>query len=109
VSPGSLLRAARLDAGLTQAQLAKRLGLTQPAVAKLERPDANPTVATLDRALRATGRRLAVEPAPPEVDETQIAERLRLTPAERLAAFEASHRNLRGLVKQSRRGRAAPR
>jgi transcriptional regulator with XRE-family HTH domain len=104
VSPGSLLRAARLDAGLTQAQLAERLGLTQPAVAKLERPDANPTVATLDRALRATGRRLVVEPATPEVDETQIAERLRLTPAERLAAFEASHRNLRRLVHESRRG-----
>jgi transcriptional regulator with XRE-family HTH domain len=109
MSPGSLLRAARLDAGLTQAQLAARLGLTQPAMARLERPDANPTVITLDRALRATGWRLTWEVAAPEVDETQIAERLRLSPAERLAAFQRSQRNLRGLLKQARREQPAAR
>jgi transcriptional regulator with XRE-family HTH domain len=92
---------------LTQAQLAARLGSSQPAVARLERPDANPTVATLDRALRATGRRLTTEPVPADVDETQIVERLRLTPAERLAAFEASQRNLQRLVTGARRERDA--
>jgi transcriptional regulator with XRE-family HTH domain len=107
VSAGSLLRAARRDAGLTQAQLAERLGWTQPAVARLERPGANPTVATLDRALRATGRRLTSEPARPDVDETQIIERLRLTPADRLAVFERSQRNLRWLVAGARRERSA--
>ena len=107
MSAGSLLRAARLDAGLTQAQLAARLGLSQPAVARLERPNANPTARTLDRALRATGRRLTTEAAPNEVDETQIVERLRLTPAERLAAFQASQRNLQRLVAGARRERAA--
>jgi transcriptional regulator with XRE-family HTH domain len=105
MAPGLLLRKARLDAGLTQAQLAARLGLTQPAVAKLERRDANPTVATLDRALHATGHELSLERAANDVDESQIAERLRLTPAARLAAFQASHRNLRDLVKQASRGR----
>jgi transcriptional regulator with XRE-family HTH domain len=107
MAPGLLLRKARLDAGLTQAQLAARLGLTQPAVAKLERRDANPTVATLDRALHATGHELSLERAANDVDESQIAERLRLTPAARLAAFQASHRNLRDLVKQASRGRRA--
>jgi transcriptional regulator with XRE-family HTH domain len=107
VSAGSLLRAARRDAGLTQAQLAERLGWTQPAIARLERPGANPTVATLDRALRATGRRLTSEPATPDVDETQLIERLRLTPAERLAVFERSQRNLRRLVAGARRERSA--
>jgi transcriptional regulator with XRE-family HTH domain len=92
---------------MTQAQLAQRLGWTQPAVARLERPGANPTVATLDRALRAAGRRLTSEPAAPDVDETQILERLRLTPAERLAAFERSQRNLRKLVVGARRERSA--
>jgi transcriptional regulator with XRE-family HTH domain len=105
----SLLRSARLKAGLTQAQLAGRLGLTQPAVAKLERADANPTVATLDRALRAAGRRLALGSHAPEVDETQIAERLRLTPAQRLAAFQASQRNLERLRQSARRGGAPAR
>jgi transcriptional regulator with XRE-family HTH domain len=103
--PGHLLRSARREAGMTQAQLAERLGLTQPAVAKLERPDANPTVATLDRALWATGHGLAVQRAAEEIDESQIAERLRLTPAARLAAFQASHDNVGRLVKQARRGR----
>jgi transcriptional regulator with XRE-family HTH domain len=106
VSAGPILRKARLDAGLTQAQLAARLGFTQPAVARLERPDANPTVATLDRALRATGRRLTTEPASPDADETQIIERLRLTPAERLRAFQQSQRNLQRLIAGARRERA---
>ncbi len=83
--------------------------MTQPAIARLERPDANPTVSTLDRALRAAGRRLSSEAAPSEVDESQIAERLRLTPAERLAAFASSQRNLRQLVGQARRHGAAAR
>jgi transcriptional regulator with XRE-family HTH domain len=109
MSAASLLRTARLEAGLTQAQLAARLGLTQPAVAKLERPGANPTVATLDRALRATGHRLGLGDLAPEVDETQIAERLRLTPAERLRAFRASQRNLSQLVERARRGDRAAR
>jgi transcriptional regulator with XRE-family HTH domain len=106
VSAGSLLRTARLDARLTQSQLAARLGITQPAVARLERAGANPTVATLDKALRAIGRRLTSEPAPAEVDETQIAERLRLTPAERLAVFATSQRNLARLVAGARRERS---
>jgi transcriptional regulator with XRE-family HTH domain len=54
----ALIRRARAAAGLTQAGLARRLGTSQPAIAKLERPGANPTVRTLDRVLRATGHQL---------------------------------------------------
>src|SRR5262245_56818865 len=43
------IRQARLAAGLTQAQLAKRTGLSQPAIARLEDPDHNPTLETLQR------------------------------------------------------------
>jgi transcriptional regulator with XRE-family HTH domain len=39
----ALIRAARAEAKLTQAQLARRLGMSQPAIVKLERPGANPT------------------------------------------------------------------
>lgn len=53
-----LIRDARREAGLTQAQLAAHLGVSQSAIAKLERQGCNPTVATLDRVLRATGHRL---------------------------------------------------
>ena len=58
MDPAATLRRARLDAGLTQAQLAARLGVTQPTVAALERPGANPRVRTLERALGATGHKL---------------------------------------------------
>ena len=44
-----VVRRARQDAGLTQARLAKLAGVSQPVVAKLEAPDCNPTVETLDR------------------------------------------------------------
>lgn len=47
--PGYLLRAARGRAGLTQAELGERLGVTQQAVARAERWEANPTVAFLRR------------------------------------------------------------
>lgn len=105
--PSSLLiRTARRDAKLTQAQLAERLGTTQPVVARLERADANPTLATLERALDAAGYRLelrAVRRPRPVIDETQIIERLRWTPAERLAAHTASSRNLNALVRKAHR------
>jgi transcriptional regulator with XRE-family HTH domain len=104
MTPDVLLRQARAAAGLTQAEVARRMGTTQPVVARLERPGSNPRFATLDRALRATGRRLEAASAPlPDVDETQIVERLRLTPAERLAAFRASRRNVLALAGKARR------
>jgi transcriptional regulator with XRE-family HTH domain len=104
MTPDAILRDARLAAGLTQAEVARRMGTTQPVVARLERPGANPRFATLERALRATGHRLAAAgQATPPVDETQIRERLLLTPAERLAAFRASHRNVMALARKARR------
>ena len=60
----SLLKEARRQASLTQAELAHRLGVSQAAVAKLERPGANPSVDTLDDALWATGHRLTLATAP---------------------------------------------
>lgn len=56
-----MLRWARQDAGLSQAELAKRLGVSQQAVAKVEHPDANPTVDTLLRVAAALGMSLSLE------------------------------------------------
>lgn len=54
---------ARTEAGLTQAQVAARIGTTQSAVARLESatPRHSPSLATLRRYARALGYRLDVK------------------------------------------------
>lgn len=52
---GSLILTARLKAGLTQQELAKRLGVSQPTVAAYESGRRQPTVPTLMRWLNAAG------------------------------------------------------
>ena len=51
---------ARTAAKLTQAELARRLGTTQSAVARLEGGRVSPSIATLRRYAKATGTRLMV-------------------------------------------------
>ncbi|MEA2193428.1 MAG: hypothetical protein QOI73_3549 [Solirubrobacteraceae bacterium] len=97
--PDLLIRDARRAAGLTQAALAARLGVSQAAIAKLEREGANPTVQTLDRVLRATGHRLQlIAPAWSEgVDESLIRQALGRTPAERIKSVERMRGDVRRL------------
>lgn len=58
---------ARQDAGLTQADVAERMGTQAPAVARLERALAtgkhSPSVTTLRKYVKACGRRLVLEVA----------------------------------------------
>lgn len=101
MSPATLVRDARRSAGLTQTQLAERLGTTQPVIARLERSGSNPTLATVERALRAAGYELELRAKRrpiPQVDESQIIELLRLSPAERLDTFTASLANLDAML-----------
>ena len=53
---------ARADAGLTQAEVAERIGTTQSAVARLESAAAkhSPSIATLQKYARALGYRVEV-------------------------------------------------
>ena len=51
---------ARAAAKLTQAELARRLGTTQSAIARLEGGRVSPSFATLRRYAEATGTRLTV-------------------------------------------------
>jgi|ERR1700730_3698153 transcriptional regulator with XRE-family HTH domain len=98
--PGKMLADARRRAGLTQADLAKRLTISQAAVAQLERADSNPRLATLDRALRAVGVELVVTTRPrrPTVDEGLIRQQLELGPTERLRGLEAMYEQARKLT-----------
>jgi transcriptional regulator with XRE-family HTH domain len=100
-----MLADARRRAGLTQAELAARLGISQSAVAKLERADANPTVRTLDRALRATGNRIEARPVPSSVDESLIRAQLALPPAERIRRLEREAAEIGQLLAAGARAR----
>ena len=52
---------ARTDAGLSQAELARRAGVSQQAIAKLEHPDSNPTVETLQKVANALHAELVIQ------------------------------------------------
>ena len=54
------LIAARARAGLSQAQLARRMKTTQSAIARLESGRAKPSTRTLQRFAAATGHRLKI-------------------------------------------------
>ncbi len=51
---------ARTRAGLTQAQLARRMKTTQSVVARLESGRVRPSTKTLEKVARATGTRLKI-------------------------------------------------
>jgi len=58
------MRWARAAAGLTQAELARRAGVSQPAIAQIEHPDSNPTIDTLQKVADALGVKLSVSLVP---------------------------------------------
>ena len=99
MTPDVLLRNARVAAGLTQAEVARRMGTSQPVVARLERPGANPRFATLERALRATGHRLETAGVPhdPGIDASLIRQQLEIPPDERLDVIERQLAQVRQL------------
>ncbi len=107
-SAARIVREARRSAGLTQAELAARMGTTQSAVARLEAEGANPRVASLDRAVRAAGRQLEIDASAypsGNIDETMTVELLRMTPADRLRMFEQSYRDVSKMARAAARDR----
>ncbi len=95
-----MIREARVAAGMTQAEVANRLGTSQSVIARLERPGTNPTWQTLIRALRATGHELELSRRTQPhaaTDLGQLRERISLTAQERLQTFQRSQHNLNRL------------
>lgn len=88
---GTVLRELRRGAGLTQAELARRMGTTQSAVARWERGAVAPSLPSLRRLAAACGHRVAFEPVgdeAPIVTDDEVARleaNVRITPAQRLA------------------------
>ncbi|MGH7154753.1 MAG: helix-turn-helix domain-containing protein [Acetobacteraceae bacterium] len=65
----ALIRA-RAEAGLTQEQLAKRMGTKQEVVARWEGGKVMPSTRTLARLAKATGTTLRISLAPPHASRT---------------------------------------
>src|ERR1700730_17212075 len=82
---GGLIRQARSLAGLSQSELAARVGTTQPVVSRWERGSEVPRIDALARVLQACGFEAdLVFRRRDDVDRSQIAGTLALTPDERL-------------------------
>jgi transcriptional regulator with XRE-family HTH domain len=84
-----LLKEARLRAGLTQAELARRVNRSQSQIARWERGDVKPSLETLRDLIRACGLELWFRMA--NYDDSylpDIADNLRLSPAERVAHMQ---------------------
>lgn len=104
ISPGNIIKQARAAAGLSQAELADRMGTTQSAVARLESRHSNPRVETLDRAVASTGQRVTVAVEPGfGLDESLIASALRIEPRDRLRRFASAYASARTLSMAARK------
>lgn len=69
---------ARAAAGLTQAEVAERIGTTQSAIARLESPSGrhSPSVETLQKYARALGCRVEIRFVPDESKTRRARERV---------------------------------
>jgi transcriptional regulator with XRE-family HTH domain/predicted RNase H-like HicB family nuclease len=89
------LRWMREDLGLTQAELAKLAGVSQPAIAQLESPDSNPTIDTLNRVARAMGAQIDFQPTASESLKSYAKQLRRLGPGrERERVIQAMRKQI---------------
>ncbi len=103
-----LLREARKRSGLSQAELAKRAGVPQSTVGRIESGVRVPSTELLERLIRAAGFELRVALGEPDPGTESLFERtLRRTPRERLAdATRAARFVLRGRQSLNRKRHA---
>jgi len=104
-----LVREARKRAGLTQVELARRAGVPQSTVGRIESGARVPSAALVERLIRAAGFELRVGLGEPDPETDSLFERtLRRTPRQRLAdATRAARFALRGrrAMQRAQRGR----
>lgn len=82
MEPSALIRAVRRRRGLTQGELARRAGTSQPVISAYERGHRDPTHGMLRKLVEAGGERLQLDAAmahsdlPPPADVHEHARRL---------------------------------
>lgn len=99
-----MLKHARGRAGLTQRQLALKVGIPQETIARIESGRVDPRVGTLDRLLEGCG--FGLEHLPRlgiGIDRTHINALLDLSPSERLALAIDNDRHFVDLRRSIRR------
>jgi Predicted transcriptional regulator with C-terminal CBS domains len=80
-----MLKMARRRAGVTQRELARRSGVPQPTISRIEAARMSPTLDTLVPLMGACGMELTLIDSPGAgVDRSLIRARLGMSPAERL-------------------------
>jgi transcriptional regulator with XRE-family HTH domain len=83
---GSLIREARLRAGLTQSELGSKIGKPQSVIARWERGDVVPSFETLREVIRGCDLELNFHLSRfDDSNTTVIDEHLKMTPAQRFA------------------------
>ena len=104
VDARSIVLEARLGAGVSQRELARRSGVPQAAISRIERGLVSPRTETLDRLLRACGRDVGLIVRPGTgLDRTLIRDKLRLTTAERARLAVREWENTRAFDRAGRR------
>jgi len=98
---GGLIREARRRAGLTQAELAHRVGTTQSAIARLERGRTEPSIERVGQLLRACGLDLNVRLAPADDSNWSVAQ------TNLALDVDARVRQHQAVLRWARAGRAA--
>jgi DNA-binding XRE family transcriptional regulator len=71
----------RSDHGLSQRELAERLGVSQPRVVELESGEKNPQIETLVKVAAATGLEFAIDIAPVGQEPKLVGKAVKDTPA----------------------------
>ena len=95
----TLLRRARASQGISQRELARRAGLPQSTIGRIETGIIDPRSSTLERALKALGYEISVGERPGQrgIDRGLIRRFLELSPRERIEYAVAGGRAMHQL------------
>lgn len=88
----NLIRMARVQAGMTQAQLAKVGKTSQAAVSAYESGKRSPSVETLTRLIEGTGLELRIRVARPDTHDSSRSSAEKLLPSKEIASHIARER-----------------
>ena len=72
MQPSDLLRRARERSGLTQAQLARAAGTSQPVISAYEHGQRDPSIGTLERLIHAAGHELRLDAVRPTLEADRL-------------------------------------